>query len=552
MLHSPVPMDQTKLQIEHTLPSSLGEAHVMIRDLLRLNENAEKRQIDIENHFKTQLNRMKLLFRIAVTRIYGSSSEASKALFNESESLASEASIPKEPIPEEDCTSPFCSEDDVNEPNDRPAESEKEKPKTRKRGPIPAHLTRVDVIHDLSAEGMSCANDGSALVKVGEDVREELVFIHSKIIVHRHITPKYGCPKCHCGIQTAPQPKRILPGTMASPSILANIMTSKYCDHLPLYRQEEIFMRHQIEINRATMASWMIKGAQALMPLVNLIRDDVLDAPMIQCDETPLNILEKDFIHISQKSYMWVMGRYGPDRKAVVYELGPKRSGDVAQRLLGDYGGYLQTDGLKSYDQLLASVTGKRLGCMAHVRRKFVDLLKSLPKEKRSDHPAAEIVKQIGKLYRVEEWLRENPNEDFAKHRTEVRQKDCVPLFSELEELISRAITGQSEVSPFGTALKYAETELPKIRLYLTHGECEIDNNWIENMIRPFALGRKNWLFSATIKGADASANIYTIVQTAKHNGLNVHSYLESVFERLPYCETLEDYQALLPWTWRH
>ena len=131
----------------------------------------------------------------------------------------------------------------------------------------------------------------------------------------------------------------------------------------------------------------MIKGAHAMMPLVNLIRDDVLDGPMIQCDEIPLNILEKDHIHISQKSYMWVMGRYGPDRKAVVYELGPKRSGDVAQRLLGDYGGYLQTDGLKSYDDLLASTTGKRLGCMAHVRRKFLELLKSLPKEKRSDAP---------------------------------------------------------------------------------------------------------------------------------------------------------------------
>jgi transposase len=539
------PMNQQKLLIEHTLPTSLGEAHEMIKELLLLNKNAEEHRVRVQKHFEERLGHIKKLFRLAVTKIYGSSSEASRSLFNEVESV-----VIDQPEPLSEDSNPFLGD---SEPKTDGPKNGKNSigPKARKRGPIPPHLPRLEILHDLDESKKNCVMDGTALVRVGEDVREELVVIPAKILVHKHVTPKYGCPKCHCGITAAEAPKRILPGTIASPSMLASLITNKYSDHLPLYRQQEIFARMQIDISRSTMASWIIKGAEGLMPLVNLIKDEILDGPSVQCDETPINILDKDHIEISQKSYMWVMGRYGPDRKSVLYELGPKRSGDVATRLLGDYPGYLQTDGLRSYDELLASVTGKRLGCMAHVRRKFVDLLKGLPKDKRSDHPAAEVVAQIAKLYKVESDLKENPTESFFSERSKIRGKISTGLFEELESIISRSVSGQSTASAYGSALKYAESELPKIKLYLTHGECEIDNNWIENMIRPFALGRKNWLFSQTVKGADASANIYTVVQTAKINGLNVQAYLESVFTRLPYCTTLEDYQNLLPWAWR-
>lgn len=187
-------MTQQRLPIEHSLPSTLGEAHEMIRDLLRLHENAEKRQVEIQEHFQKQLTRVKKLFKIAVTRIYGSSLEASKALFNEAESVTSEL-----PSAEPEETLPFCtgSEDDSAKPAG--TDADKDKPKTRKRGPIPPHLTRVDIVHDLSADNKSCTTDGSALVKIGEKVREELVVIPS-MIVHRHITQKYGYPKCHRGI----------------------------------------------------------------------------------------------------------------------------------------------------------------------------------------------------------------------------------------------------------------------------------------------------------------------------------------------------------------
>ena len=253
---------------------------------------------------------------------------------------------------------------------------------------------------------MTCKVDGSALVKIGEDVREELMYSPAQLWVRRHITPKYGCPSCHEGICWACSVPRLLPGSVASPSILSHLVVSKFVDHLPLYRQEKIFASHKVEITRATLANWVTKVVESLIPLANLIRDEILSSPAIDCDETPVQALKENGVQVSKKRYMWVMGRAGPGPKALLFEYGGGRSGEVVTRLLGDYRGLLQVDGYKAYDQLYCSIVGKRLGCMAHVRRKFVAILKTISKEHRQEHPASIIVKMIGDLYEVESKIK--------------------------------------------------------------------------------------------------------------------------------------------------
>ncbi len=532
----------TMLDLDKNLvPDNLAEAQELILELKRLNDNGVGERKAIEDHYKALLSQMKAKFRTVLTTVYGASSEAMNALFNEADQAAAVAAATEE-------LDAACEEVTGNDP--RP-------PRKKKRKVLPDHLPREEVIHDLSEEEKICKDDGTTLEKIGEDVREEVSITPARIKVIRHITLKYGCPKCHGGVTCACGPKRVIPGSVASPSILASLVTNKYLDHLPLYRQEQMFKRHGVEITRATMAAWIIKTAAAVQPLVNLIKEAILEGKSLQCDETPLLVLKPNGVHLSKKNYMWVMGRAGPPgiSPAVLFELGPGRSSGVAARLLGDYPGFVQTDGLKSYDQLPASASGRRLGCMAHVRRQFAKIIKSLKADARGSHPASKIIKIIARLYKIEDEIREGYKNtcevSYETYRSAIRVERAKGIFKELEDFIASEHLDTSKQSPYGLALTYAQNELPKIKLYLNNGETEIDNNWIENMIRPFALGRKNWLFSDTEHGADASANIYTIVQNAKINGLNVPQYLEEIFIRLPYCETVADYEALLPWNFK-
>lgn len=523
------------------VPENLAEAMKLILELKQLNNNAASERKAIEDHYKAMLSQMQAKFRRVLATAYGASTEAMNALFDEADHVGAVATAAEQ-----------ADAADEELPVDSPRPTRK-----KKRKVLPDHLPREEVIHDLSEADKICKTDGTKLEKIGEDVREEVSITPARIKVIRHVTLKYGCPQCHSGVTCACGPKRIIPGSVASPSILASLITNKYLDHLPLYRQEQMFKRHGIEITRATMAAWVIKTAAAVQPLVNLIKETILDGKSLQCDETPLLVLKPDGVHMSKKKYMWVMGRAGPPGTppAVLFELGPGRSGNVASRLLGDYQGFIQTDGLKSYDQTMASLSGRRLGCMAHVRRQFANVVKSLKKDSRPSPPAAKIIKMIAELYKVEDEIREGYKTaseiTYATYRAAIRLEKSQEIYDKLQAFITSEHLDTSKTSPYGLALNYALNELPKIRIYLANGDTELDNNWIENMIRPFALGRKNWLFSDTVHGADASANIYTIVQNAKINGLNVPQYLEEVFMRLPYCEAVDDYEALLPWNFK-
>lgn len=514
-----------KLSIKHEIPDDVAALKSLCHELLTLNFAAAKSLKTAEDFYRAKLKQF-------ARQIYGQTSEKiCTILFDEVEAVSAIEELE---------TSQVFSEP----PTTSATASDQGKGGKSKRKVISDSFPRTEVVHDLAAEEKFCTTDGEALVRIGEETREEVKFIPSRIEVTRHVILKYACPKCHDGVKCAHAPERLLPGTVASPSLLAQVAVSKYEDHLPLYRQERIFKRHDFDITRATLASWMIKVGDALTPLVNLIRDEIFEADALQCDETPVQVLKASEDHKPKKAYMWVMSRAGPGRRAVLYDYFTSRSGKTAEELLAGYEGYIQVDGYKGYDGVYASVRGKRLGCMAHVRRKFIAVLQPLPKKSRDQHPAANIVKMMAKLYEIETRIRD----ESVETRTTVRLTEAKPLFEQLEELCLQERLATSNASVYGQALAYACHELPRIRLYLDHGFCEIDNNRVENAIRPFALGRKNWMFCDTNKGAGASAAIYTVLQTAKQNGVDAKKYLERVFEDLPSCKTVDDYVKLLPW----
>jgi transposase len=443
---------------------------------------------------------------------------------------------------EAEITSDPESEPEIEDDEGAPSPSKKKRKK--KRAAIPAHLPRQIIEHDLSAEEKSCAADGSALRNMGYDVKLELHYTPAKFSVLEHRFPKYSCDQCKgAPVRKAPLPI-LIPQSYASAHLLAQIAVAKFCDHLPLYRQEQIYGRTGVHLTRQVMADWMIKLGNGLNPLIGIIHERILDGPIVNADETPVRVLTKEGVRTSHQAYMWQLSSWS-SRPLVFFEFDMTRKKEVAQKLLGTYEGYVQIDGYSGYDTLFSESTARiRVGCMAHVLRKFKDILASTKKELRSAHPAIKIVKMVKKLYEIEEVCRALGHEERLASRIE---HEADQRFSELITSVADELQSTAKGSPYYTALHYAHNELPHIRHYLEHGAIEIDNNRAENTIRPFALGRRNWLFMCNETGAQASANIYSLLQTAKANSLEPTEYLTRVIDRLPYCSTVEDLEELLP-----
>lgn len=424
-------------------------------------------------------------------------------------------------------------------------ESPKDPKKRKKKKPaIPDHLPRTVVEHDLASSDKVCKSDGSQLSPLGFDVKLELKYRPAKFEVIEHRYPKYSCTLCKDGVTRATPEATLIPQSYASAELLAQIAIAKYCDHLPLYRQEKIYARDGIGLTRQVMADWMIKLGEALNPLIGLMHERILESSAVSADETPVRILTKDGVRTSAQAYMWQLSRWGP-KPLVIFEFDQTRKKEVAQKLLGDYEGYVQIDGYGGYDILFQDGTPRvRVGCMAHVIRKFKDVLATLPKEHRGGHAAANIIRIVKELYAIEEVCRGFTPE--ARHSYRLEQKSEA-VFDGLIALVESERRDIAPSSPYYDALRYADEELPLIRNYLKNGLLELDNNLAENAIRPFALGRRNWLFMCTEDGAQASANIYSILITAKVNGIEPRSYLTDVIRKLPVCKTIGDYEALLP-----
>lgn len=416
-----------------------------------------------------------------------------------------------------------------------------ERPARGKRGPLPADLERVEIVHDVPEAERTCPC-GTPMVEIGQDISEQLDIVPMQVRVLRHIRKRYGCPGSAHAPVTALLPPQPLPKSNASPDFLAMLLTVKYVDGLPLARFESVLERHGASVPRHTLARWVIGASAVLQPLHNLMRDTLLDGAFMHIDETTVQVLKEKDKSPTSNGYMWVQTGGPPDKPVIIYDYDPSRSGEVPVRLLQGYRGYLMTDGYDGYNPV-ARIDGiERLACWAHVRRRFVEAVRVQPKGKRGR--ADDAVELIGKLYRVEREHKASTDEV----RLLARQQHSLPLLARLEAWLAKTLPAVTPKSALGTALSYLRDYWSMLIRYTERGDLPIDNNRCENAIRPFVIGRKGWLFCDTPAGANASAVIYSLLQTAKANALEPYTWLRRVMRDLPAAKTVEEVEALLPW----
>ena len=474
-------------------------------------------------------------FRLALERQFGPSTE--KYRVDQRDLLINEAEVA---VDEEDAAGSDATADDATIDTATPA-------KRRTRGgrvALPPELPRVEVIHELPNDARHCRDDGTALKVIGEEVSEELHVVPARIEVIRHVRRKYACPLCEEGVNTAPAPAKLLPKSNASATLLAYIATAKYQDALPLYRQSQIFARHGAEIPRNTLARWMVQAGERIIPLIDALRQHLLNAPLIHMDETTLQVNQEADRAASATSYMWVQRGGPPGQQVVLFDYAASRAGRVPVDLLGDYAGRLITDGYEGYAEVVRRNGITHAGCWAHARRKFVEAQKVQPKGKTGKADWA--LNQIRKLYGVEKQAK--ALEPEARHA--LREQKSRPLIAQLRTWLDKSLAQVLPKSALGKALHYLDNQWPRLTRFLDDGLIPLDNNPAENAIRPFVIGRKNWLFSHTPSGAHASAAIYSLIETAKANGLSPYDYLQYVFATLPTLDD-DDLNTLLPWQWK-
>jgi transposase len=407
-------------------------------------------------------------------------------------------------------------------------------------------LPREVIRHELAEAERICAHDGARLEAIGVEASEQLDIVPARIRVIRHERVKYACPCCDKGLRTAPAPARLLPKALLTESALAWVISAKYQDSLPLYRQAALLGRFGGDISRNTLATSVVRVGEAVQPIVNLLRDQLLEADLIHGDETELQVLKEPGRAPQRKSYLWAqMTGAGPPIRLFSYR--DSRSTKTALELYEGARGALVTDGYEVYGSVAHANGLTHLGCWAHARRRFVEAEAALPKSARGpEQPATQFIAAIGELYAVEKDAREK--RFTAEQCTELRREKSRPMLDRIEKLL---LARQGSVLPqslLGRALHYLAGEWPQLVRFVEDGRYPIDNNACENAIRPFVVGRRNWLFADTVGGANASANLYSLIETAKANAIDPYRYLCALFAALPKAEKLEDYEALLPW----
>ena len=412
------------------------------------------------------------------------------------------------------------------------------KRKRGKRAPLPTALPREIVTVELP-EDERFTEDGQPLKVIGKEVSEKLFFEPAKLKVLEYHRLRYGVDAGD-PIKTAPPVPSIIPKGIVTPSLLADIVTNKFADGLPLYRQEEIWERTGIPLSRSSMGRWILQAAAACLPVWNVLEGWLLDESYVSCDETHTQVLKEKGRAAETKSWMWVRGT--PDRKQpiVLFDYDPHRSGEVAKKLFADYRGFLQADAYGAYNCLEKQAGVIRLGCNMHGRRGFSDANKGA-KEGRG--LAAQALKYYQLLYDIEEKAKTlglSPSE-----RKLLRDREQIPIWEQMKAWADKTITKVPKKSLIGQALGYWTSQYEMLRGYLVDGRLEMDNGFAERTIRKFAIGRNNWMFSDTPGGAHASALFYSFVVTAKLNGVNPYQALRTIFEQIPTASSVEDYEAL-------
>jgi transposase len=410
------------------------------------------------------------------------------------------------------------------------------------RKSLPAHLPRESIVHHSACH---CPECGSALARLGEDVSEVLEYVPSHFKVLRHVRPKLSCPKCQ-SITQAPAPERVIARGMAGPALLAHVLVSKYCDHLPLYRQSEIYARSGVELERSTLADWVGQCSALLAPLVDSLSDYVLAGSKLHADDTPVPVLQPGR-GTTKQGRLWTYVRddrpaASTDPPAVWFAYSPDRKGVHPRTHLKDFKGVLQADGYAGFDRLFNETDPQHpiqeAACWAHVRRKFYDIHVA------TNSPVAlEALNRIGELYAIETEIRGHP----PQVRREIRAARAGPKLKELHAWFIDARSKLSKKSELAGAIHYALSRWRALTRYCEDGRIEIDNNAAERSLRPVALERKNYLFAGSDAGGERAAAIYSLLGTAKLNGLDPEGYLRHVLTHIAE-HPINRIEELLPW----
>jgi len=410
------------------------------------------------------------------------------------------------------------------------------------RPSLPAHLPREDVRLDLDHQVCPCC--GGVLHAIGETVSEMLDHVPARLRVIRICRPRYGCRGCGT-IHQAPAPERPIAKGLASPALLAHVLVAKYCDHLPLYRQSQIFARHGVEIDRSTLANWVGGACGWLEPLQARLAAQVFASHKLFADDTPIPVLDPGRGR-TKTGRLWVYARDdrpwgGADPPAAVYFYSPDRKAERPAAHLQDFRGVLQVDGYAGFEQLRASGDIQLAACWAHARRKFYEVHQAT-----SSPIAAEALRRIAELYAIETTIRGQT----SISRNSARQAKSRSLVNAMKVWLETQLTHIPPRSGLADAIRYALNRWSALGLFLDDGRIELDNNTVERAIRPIALGRKNHLFAGSDGGAARWAIVASLLTTAKLNDVEPFAYLKDLLERMSNGHPMNRLDDLLPWNW--
>lgn len=534
--------------METVVTSSDNKHDLLADEVVNLRKVVEKKDAEIEtkssalNKKEQQIEQLLDYIQLLRQKRFGRSSEKISPdqcrLFDESELEQLLVEL-DEQVAEDEST-------EKDTPSIKP-NTQKKKPVRR---PLPADLKRIEKIIDVSEEEKAVMGKNWTLI--GYETSEQLAVIQRQHYVVVTKRAKYApvnesLAGADQGIKIAARPNQIIPKSIADASVIADVVTAKFVDGLPLYRQEKIYQRDGIDLSRQTMSGWVVQLEEKLTPLMRAMKKCLYEGKVLHIDETRLQVMNEPDKDNTRQSYMWVYKGGIPDKPVIWYQYADSRQGAVpVDFLTSDNGEHfthsitLMTDGYAGYNQLSKMPgIGQHATCWAHARRKFVEASQG----RKNTAAVHQMVALIAKLYQIERDIKDKP----AEEKTHIRQQKAAPVIEKIKTWLDSKETKVLPKSLLGKAIYYTLGLWPQLTVYLEDGHVPIDNNAAENAIRPFVIGRKNWLFSGSPRGAKASAILYSLIETAKANGLEPGAYLKHLFENLPEARSENSLISLLP-----